>query len=235
MAVPTSDIAISNIYSTANGGSPGSGSNIAVSDLFKKSYFQGPGPIGSGTISYRAWGQYGSTNGADRIYGLSAKNIDNNFSDFSGLTYYYDNSSYKVAANIQNTRQGPPYPPFPLYDNNVGVEIWLYDSTGTYAYISSGSITATVPNYNQTFTLSDPTGNSPIIAIGYWVVRFTVNNTFPGGGATVSISINGTSYVTGQNAASNGQTTFSYTGSGSAAVASTGQGYTGLYFAIVIN
>ena len=39
MAVPTSNYGISAIYSEANGGAPGSGSNTAVSDLFKKSYF----------------------------------------------------------------------------------------------------------------------------------------------------------------------------------------------------
>ena len=37
MAVPTSNYGISAIYSEANGGPPGASSNIAVSDLFKKS------------------------------------------------------------------------------------------------------------------------------------------------------------------------------------------------------
>jgi hypothetical protein len=232
MAVPTSNVGISSIYSEANGSSPGSGSNITASDLFKKSYFQGPGPIGSGTISYRAWGEYGSTNGADRIYGLTAGNADNSLGDFIGLTYYYDNSSYKVAAKLQNTKQPPPYPPPPpFYNNGVAVEVWLYDSTGTYAYIASGAIN-TNPGDNFTQTLSF--GTEPIIAIGYWIVRFTVNDTFPAGGANVFISINGTSYVSGQNAPSNAQTTFSYSTYGSAPVASTGQGYTGLYFDIQI-
>ena len=235
MAVPTSNVGISSIYSEANGGSPGSGSDITASDLFKKSYFQGPGPIGSGTISYRAWGEYGSTNGADRIYGLTAGNADNSLGDFIGLTYYYDNSTYKVAARIRNTKQPPPYPPPPpFYDNNVTVEVWLYDSTETYSYIVSGAITANamMGGYDQTFTLS--TTIAPIIAIGYWVVRFTVNDTFPAGGANINISINGSPYVSGQNAPSNAQTTFSYSTYGTAAVASTGQGYDGLYFDIQI-
>jgi hypothetical protein len=231
MAVPSSNISISNIYSEPNGSSPGSGSDIKVSDLFKKSYFEGP-PFGS-TISYSAWGQYGSTSGADRIYGLTAKNTNNAFGDFSGLTYWYDNSSYKIAARIRNTKQGPPYPPPPpFYDNNVGVEIWVSDSSGTYDYITSGSILATVPNYDQTTTLST-SGSTPIIAIGYWRVRFTVNETFPGGGANVIIDINGTNYVN-STAGSNGQTTFTSSTYGTASIAATGQGYTGLYFDIRI-
>ena len=222
---------MTSIYSEANGGSPGSGSNTNAGNLFKKSYFEGPG--GNNTISYNAWGEYGNTSGANRIYSLSAKNTDNAFSDFSGLTYYYDNSTYKVAAKLQNTKQPPPYPgpPPPFYNNGVAVEVWLYDSTGTYAYIASGAIN-TNPGDNFTQTLSF--GTEPIIAIGYWIVRFTVNDTFPAGGANVFISINGTSYVSGQNAPSNAQTTFSYSTYGSAPVASTGQGYTGLYFDIQI-
>lgn len=227
MAVPTSNIAISNIYSEANGGSPGSGSDTNAGTLFKVSYFEGP-PFGS-TISYHAWGQYGTTSGADRIYGLTAKNTNNAFSDFSGLTYYYDNSTFKVVARIANTRQGPPYPPPPpFYDNNVGVEIWLYDSTGTYSYVASGSIPATAPSDN-TNTLTTGTGTEPIIAIGYWVTRFTVNETFPGGGASIFVDINGTNYVNNGNAPSNAQTTFSYSTYGSAAV-----GATGMYFDIRI-
>lgn len=230
MAVPTSDIAISNIYSEANGSSPGSGSNTNAGNLFKLSYFEGP-PFGS-TISYSAWGQYGTTSGADRIYGLTAKNTNNAFSDFSGLTYYYNNSTYKVAARLRNTKQPPPYPPPPpFYNNGVAVEVWLYDSTGTYSYIATGAINT---NPGDDFTQTLTFGTEPIIAIGYWVVRFTVNDTFPGGGANINISINGSPYVSGQTAPSNTQTTFSYSTYGTAAVASTGQGYDGLYFDIQI-
>ena len=224
---------MTSIYSEANGGSPGSGSNTNAGNLFKLSYFEGP-PFGS-TISYSAWGQYGTTSGADRIYGLTAKNTNNAFSDFSGLTYYYDNSTYKVAARIRNPLQPPPYPgpPPPFYDNNIIVEVWLYDSTTTYAYVSSGAINANaqIGGYDQTFTLSSGAVVTPIIAIGYWEVRVSTNEFFPGGAKTIQIDINGTNYVN-TSIAANGATTYSFSTYGSANVASTGQGYTGLYFDI---
>ena len=231
MAVPTSNYGISAIYSEANGGPPGASSNIAVSDLFKKSYFEGP-PFGS-TITYSAWGQYGNTSGDDRIYGLTAKNTNNEWSDFSGLTYYYDNSSYKVAARIRNPLQPPPFPPPPpFYDNNIVVEVWLYDSTATDAYVVSGAINANamMGGYDQTFTLSNT--NAPIIAIGYWEVRVTTNEFFPGGSKTIQIDLNGTNYVNTSIAANNGGTMYSFSTYGTVNIGATGQGYTGVYFDI---
>ena len=230
MAVPTSDISMTSIYFEANGGPPSSGSDTNAGNLFKRSYFEGP--AGNSTISYNAWGEYGSTSGADRIYGLTAKNTNNAWSDFSGLTYYYDNSSYKVAARIRNPLQPPPFPPPPpFYDNNIAVEVWLYDSTTTYPYVASGAINANamMGGYDQTFTLS--TTIAPIIAIGYWEVRVTTNEFFPGGAKTIQIDINGTNDVN-TSIAANGATTYSFSTYGSANVASTGQGYTGVYFDI---
>jgi hypothetical protein len=232
MAVPTSNYGINAIYTEANGGS---GTNIKVSDLFKKSYFEGP--TGSSTISYNAWGEYGSTSGADRIYGLSAKNTNNAWSDFSGLTYFYDNSTYKAAARIRNSLQAPPFPPFPPTppnSNDVVVEIWLYDSTKTYSYIVTGAINAnaTVGGYDQTTTISATI--NPIIAIGYWEVRVTTNQFFPPGNKTISIDINGSSYVGSTSLAANAATTYSYSTYGTVNIGSTGQGYTGVYFDIQI-
>jgi hypothetical protein len=234
MAVPTSNISITSIYSEANGGSPGSGSNTNAGNLFKLSYFEGP-PFGS-TISYSAWGEYGNTSGANRIYGLSAKNTNNAFSDFSGLTYYYDNSTYKVAARIRNSLQPPPFPPFPptpANANDVVVEVWLYDSTTTYAYIASGGINAnaTIGGFDQTTTISTTTPQTPIIAIGYWEVRVTTNQFFPAGSKTIQIDLNGTNYVN-TSIAANGATTYSFSTYGTVNIGSTGQGYTGVYFDI---
>ena len=236
MAVPTSNYGISAIYSEANGGAPGASSNIAVSDLFKKSYFQGP--TGTSTISYNAWGEYGSTLGADRIYGLSAKNANNAWSDFSGLTYYYDNSTYKVAARIRNTLQPPPFPPFPptpANANDIVVEVWLYDSTTTYPYVASGGINANAQTggFDQTTTVSTTTPQTPIIAIGYWEVRVSTGDFFPSGAKNIQIDLNGTNYV---NTTINpsGPTTHSFSTYGSVNIGSTGQGYTGVYFDIQV-
>jgi hypothetical protein len=231
MALPSTNIGINAIYTEANGGG---GTNIAVSDLFKKSYFEGP--TGSSTISYNAWGEYGNTLGADRIYGLTTKNTNNNWGDFRGLTYFYDNSSFKVASRIRNNLQAPPFPPVPPTppnSNDIVVEVWLYDSTGTYPYIASGAINAnaTIGGYDQTFTLSAT--NNPIIAIGYWIVRVTTNQFFPPGNKNISIDINGTNYVN-TTLAANGATTYSYSTYGTVNIGSTGHGYTGVYFDILV-
>lgn len=112
--------------------------------------------------------------------------------------------------------------------------MWLYDSTQTYAYITSGAINAnaTVGGYDQTFTLSAT--NNPIIAIGYWAVRVSTNQFFPAGSKNVSIDINGTSIVGTTSLAANSATTYDYNGYGTINIASTGQGYVGVYFDIQV-
>ena len=85
MAVSGTNISMSSIWSEANTGSV---PTISVSDLFKKSYFEGPG--GNSNISYNGWGQWGVTTGNDGIYTLNTVNTNNKLSDFAGLTYFYD-------------------------------------------------------------------------------------------------------------------------------------------------
>jgi hypothetical protein len=227
MALPTSNISMIGIYSEANGGT---GPDINAGNLFKLSYFEGP-PFGS-TITYSAWGQYGNTSGANRIYGLTAGNADNSLGDFLGRTYYYDNSTYTALVNIDNTRQGPPYPPFPPgSDNTVTTEIFVYDSTGTYEYITSGAI-AVPPQNSTSVTISNPAGTVPIIAMAYWRVRFTALQSFPGGGASVFVDINGTNYVFNGNVPDFSSVNFRWDDVGATAAPI---GATGLYFSIRIN
>jgi hypothetical protein len=231
MPVPSTNVTLGGIYSEPNGATA---ANTKASEIMKATYFQGPGPIGSGTYSFRSWGQYGNTAGADRIYGLTGSNVNNNFGAFRGLTYYYDNSSYKVALRLINNKQNPPYPPPPpIYDNTIAIEIFLYDSTDTYQYLVSGGINAgsqTDTNHN----ITTGTGNEPIIAIGYWEVKVTVGEAFPAGG-TLDLTINGTNYG-GGGLAQNAQTTFRWNDPGATAapVNVTGQGYDGLYFVATI-
>ena len=172
MTISSSNIGINAIWTEANTGSIGN--NVSVSDLFKKSYFEGPG--GTNSISYNAWGQYGSTTGADIIYGLSSANTNLNFGAYSGKTYFYDNSSFKCAVRINNASTPipppppPPAPPVPPSANDVMVEVKIYDSTGTYVYMSLMP-SQTQPNYNQTFDLSS-SGGTPMINYLYWEVLF---------------------------------------------------------------
>jgi len=229
MALPTTNISLGDIYAEPNGATA---ANIKASEILKLTYFEGP-PFGS-TIAFSAWGQYGNTAGADRIYGLTGSNNNNALGDFRGLAYYYDNSSYKVAARIINNKQNPPFPPPPpVYNNNIAIEINLYDSTTTDKYVISGSIPAGSQSDN-TNNITSGVGNEPIIAIGYWEVIVTINEAFPAGGS-IDVTINGTSYVS-SGLSSNSQTTFRWndTGATAAPVSSTGQGYDGLYFVVTV-
>jgi hypothetical protein len=230
MAVPTTNVSLGDIYSEPNGATA---ANTKASEIMKLTYFQGPGPIGNGDVSFRSWGQYGNTAGSDRIYGLTAGNVNNAFGDFRGLTYYYDNSSYKISADVENTKQPPPGPPSPPYNNDIVVEINLYDSTNTYQYALSGAINVPFQSTSTGNTVSSAS-TSPIIALGYWEVKVTNNNSFPPGGS-IDIQINGTNYG-GGGIPDSAQTTFRWddVGATAAPIASTGQGYDGLYFDITV-
>ena len=167
MTLPSTDIKMSDIYAEANGGG-GSNTNISVSDLFEKSYFEGQN--GSGSIGYNAWGQYGDSSGANVIYNVSSKNTNNAWTDFSLKTYFYDNSTYLVGLRMDNTLP----PPSGGYNNDYTVYVELWDSSYTYTYVTTGAIPlaqgTTFPKaYISTIT-------TPIIANGYWRITFISDN-----------------------------------------------------------
>lgn len=220
MAVSGTNISMSSIWSEANTGS--TPNDISVSDLFKKSYFQGPN--GSATISYNAWGQYGNTNGDDRIYGLITKNNENAWSDFGLLTYFYDNSTYLCEASGSNSKPTASFP----NDNDVSIEIFLYDSTYTYLYVSSGVLTSPA---SSGFNANISDASSPIIAVGYWVVYIQTNDFT--GTMNVTININGANYVSSFPLSTNTLHEFDSASFGTADVAFFGAA-TGLSFTINI-
>lgn len=224
MAVPSTNISMTAIYNEPNAGSPPS--DLAVSDLFKKSYFEGP--QGSVNIGYNAWGIYGNTSGADRIYGLSASNTNNNFNQFAGKVYYFDNSTYANYVDIVNNLPTPVFPA-PPFDNDITVICKLYDSTGTYVYSQFQQLITANGSVSQIFSLT----TEPMIAVGYWEVTF---QPFSGsfGGTTCNISINNTSKVSGGTINAAGATTFDWNTYGSEAMASSSSGYIGYYFDISI-
>ena len=224
MAVPSSNISMTAIYNEPNAGSPPS--DLAVSDLFKKSYFEGPN--GSFNIGYNAWGIYGSTSGADRIYGLSASNTNNNFNQFAGKVYYFDNSTYANYVDIVNNLPTPVFPA-PPFDNDITVTCKLYDSTGTYVYSQFSQLVSAQGSVSQIFSLT----TEPLIAVGYWEVTF---QPFSGsfGGTTCNIGINNTSKVSGGTINAAGATTFDWNTYGSEAMANSSSGYIGYWFDISI-
>jgi len=227
MAVPSSNIRLANdVYAEANGGY--SSGQVELFNLGFQSYFVGPN--GTNAISYNAWGR-GVNSGNDRIYGTTATTTDINLNGFAGLTYFYDNSTYQVTLNVTNNKTNPPPFPPPPVDNAVNVNVELWDSSFSYQYLAGGGMAMAPGTYGPSAVSQT---NDPIIFRGYWKVTVSgANPSFAGG--TANLSINGTSFFTGQAvAAGPGGTTFTSTTYGTADVASYG-GYTGLYFNVTVN
>jgi hypothetical protein len=226
MTLPTSDISMSAIWSEAN--SPYSTGQLSLLTMSFFSYFAGPN--GSNSLTDNNWGVHEGS-GANRIYGLAAKTSSYEIGDYSGLTYYYDNSTFQVTLNVTNNKTNPPPFPPPPVDNAVNVNIELWDSSFSYQYLSGGGMAMAPGTYGPS-AVSMTT--DPIIFRGYWKV--TVSGAFPSfAGGTVDLSINGTSFFTGQAvAAGSGGTTYTSTTYGTADVASFG-GFTGLYFDVTVN
>jgi hypothetical protein len=226
MTLPTSDISMSSIYGEANGGYTSGQLSLLSQSFF--SYFAGPN--GSNSITYNAWG-VGEASGGNRIYGLSAKTTNYAIGDYSGLTYFYDNSTFQVTLNVTNNKTNPPPFPPPPVDNAVNVNVELWDSGFSYQYLNGGGMAMAPGTYGPS-AVSMTT--NPIIFRGYWKVTVSgANPTFAGG--TTNIVINGSTKVTGGTVpAGPGGATFDSTVYGTEDVASYG-GYTGLYFDVTVN
>lgn len=218
MAVPSSNIKINgDIYNEANGGI--SSGDVSFEDL--ASYDWSQGPSGDNTISYNAWGQSGNS-GVNRIYGLSV-NTSGPFqvADFAGLTYFYENSNYKIECQVNNSLfpSPPPNPP-----NNIEVLVIMYDSSNSYQYVTGGSGGVPEGGGSTTYDATNGGGGEPILAIGYWYIEVNYLGAFSG---TCDITINGNAKATTQGI-SPGINPFSWSTFGSEAIAATGGGFTGL-------
>ena len=168
MTLPSTNFSMRDISTEAGGVSL---TDLYASDLFKKSYFEGPN--GSYNISYNAWGQYGNTIGANVIYNVASKDTNNSFNDFSLKTYFYDNSTYLVGLQIDNTLPTPAGG----YNNDFTVYVELWDSSYTYTYVSTGAITVTQGTVYGPTIIS--TTSTPIISNGYWRITFVSDNLDP--------------------------------------------------------
>jgi len=226
MAVPSTNVKFSDIWSEANG--TYSTGILSLNTMSFFSYFAGPN--GSNSQAANNWGQ-GEGSGANRIYGTSAKTTLIQVGDFDGLTYFYNNSTYQVTLNVTNNKTNPPPFPPPPVDNAVNVNVELWDSSFSYQYLSGGGM-ANAPGTYGPSSVSQT--NDPIIYRGYWKVTISgANPSFAGG--TANLSINGTNFFTGQAvAAGPGGTTFTSTTYGTADVAAY-LGLTGLYFDVTVN
>lgn len=194
MALPSTDISMSMIYSEANGSTPGSA--LSFKTLCSASYFEGPN--GNNAYSFNTWGQ-GTATGLNRINGLNYSPSNFNFGQFRTLQYFYDQSTWQCRLRVINNLGASQFFPPPPIDNTVqDVNLTLYDNTQTYSYLNTNS--------GAVISLGDGGGNygptdgsqatTPLIYNGFWEITVASGPNFPG--ATANLSINGASYFTGQ-------------------------------------
>ena len=236
MAIPsTNNIALvgdgttPGIYYEANSGSPGA-TGASLNNVSFYSYFAGPN--GSNSISYNAYGR-GENSGLNRIYGTNAVTTSVDMGDFSGVTYFYDNSTYQVTLSATNNLPAPGgFPPPPPDQNDVNINVELWGEAFSYQYLAGGGQATSGGGTYGPSSISQT--NDPIIFRGYWkVVISGVNPMFPG--CNAALSINGTSKFTGQTVSGGaGGTTFDSATWGTQDVA-TYLSLTGLYFTVTVS
>jgi hypothetical protein len=190
MALPNTNLGISDMFYAANPALSGI-TDLSLLDIASVGYFSGPN--GSNVEPYNYWGQ-SENSGANRIFGLNFNSGSNYLmSDFLGLTYFYDNTNFLVKVDFANNLPAnAPFPPPPT-DNDVSINVTLFDSTFTYQYgVAGGSIVMTNGGtYNATISQTI----SPIIFRGYWKVEISPSPNLVAG-ALVDITINGSAKVT---------------------------------------
>lgn len=220
MAVPSTNVKFSDIYAEANGSYTSGMLSMLTMSFF--SYFTGPN--GSNNQPANNWGQ-GEGSGANRIYGTTAKTTNIKVGDFDGLTYFYDQTNFKIVLNAVNNINPPPPPPPPI-NNDLSIVLTLFDNGFNYSYAggNSGILVAGGGNYNADISAA----LNPIIFRAYWKVEVFTDPNF--GGGTVTIDINGTNYANSiALAAGPAPNTLDSNTYGTADVASYG-GFTGLQF-----
>jgi hypothetical protein len=181
MATPSSPISFSDIYSEANGSTPGS--PTLWGSLARDSYFDGPNA--SGGNSFNGWGGYGSTSGSNRIFQIPADSTPN-FGSYRNKTYFYGNApDFDITLLVDNQTAG----------DIDDVNITLYDNSLTYNYVNgtSGPVGSTTTYGPSSFQGLTP--NTPLIEVLYWIITVSTPPFFPGG--TMDYYINGNIVLSG--------------------------------------
>ena len=224
MPTPSTNLGIGDIYSEANGGTPGSATKFG--DLARSSYFEGPN--GSNSIGYNAWGSYGNSSGANRIFQVAIDSTPN-FGLFKNLDYFYGaQPNYDVNLFVDNQFNISPD------EDCQNVDIQMYDSNYTYFYLTANS--GVVPAGNQygpaAFQGLQPS-ITPLIEVLYW--QLTVDmDPFLFGAGVVDYYINGTLVFNGN--LNPGNNVFDWSlGSTESTRILTGPGYTGSYHEVYLH
>jgi hypothetical protein len=188
MAVPTTNISFDDIYFEANNVNLVTTNNLTTQDLFLYDYFRGPN--GLNAIGWNAWGC--GNFGVDQIFGVTVGGT--NWGQFSGLDYWYDNTTRSVKYTVDNTL-AVPVPPARPDENDCNVFIDLYDSTDTYQYLTSNNITANASTTVGPITFSQAGyGGTPLLYNIYWTITVQSSPSWVTG--TMDIDINGAAFAT---------------------------------------
>jgi hypothetical protein len=178
MPVPTTLINFQDIYREANNNAAvPSGSNMPTAQLFGFSYFDGPN--GNSTLAYNAWG-IGSS---DIIYGAASS--DYSWGNFSGLRYFYDNSTYNMTYKFNNNGSAP--------SDDFNVRVYLLDNatTSTYTWADTNTVSVGAGSSTGTVTFSVAGfGGTPLLNTNFWVVETSDSRGYTGTG-TFDVYANG--------------------------------------------
>jgi len=231
MAVPTSNINFSDIWSEANQASPTTMLSLNTMSFF--SYFTGPN--GSNNQPDNNWGQ-GEGSGANRIYLTTAKTTNIKVGDFSGLDYFYDQNRGRFV-EVKGVYGGPSptMPPDPpdAYDFNIRLDI--YDDSFSYIYMQAAGLMG--PGFGIGPLTISVDNVTPMINTYYWVLDVFTTPSYPGssGAVSVNLNINNTAYITG-GTINNGSNQFTSTTYGTASISlnQPAVNKTGSYWAIDI-
>jgi hypothetical protein len=169
MPVPTTLINFQDIYREANNNAAvPSGSNMPVSDLFGLSYFNGPN--GDNTLAYNAWG----IGGGNIIYGATPN--DYRWGNFSGLRYFYDNSTYNMTYKFNNNGSAA--------SDDFDVRVYLLDAQNqTYTWADTNTVNVPAGSSTGTVTFSVAGfGGTPLLNTNFWVVETSDTRGYAGSG-----------------------------------------------------
>ena len=181
MATPSSPIGFSDIYSEANGATPGSATSLAAITS-GGSYFDGPN--GNAGNAFNAWGQSYGDDGIYSVQALSATPIK--FSDYRNVSYFYDQTNTQISFEVVNN------------NGTYAFEVIMdyMDTSLNYSYLSTntGGLLSPSTTYGPTEASLSTT---PLIYGCNWRLTINPESGYTSPTATIRLDINGSTLFSG--------------------------------------
>ncbi len=196
--ISTTNLKLTELETAPAGGGSFTGSNLRF-DIIAR-YGWNNGTAGSQTYAFYTWGYgFGSGGGyADAIYGLTPPTSGSNppltLGNWKGLQYWFDGTTFDITWQGRNNLNVPPFPT-PPSANDVNIDVYCYDSSGTYAVFNNWSnLFAANTLYGSSQIPGFVPDQSPLVKDVYWKVDATTD-LFNWAGGTLDIEINGTNVL----------------------------------------